>query len=235
MESGPLSAPEFKTFAKDVVLFCHITTNIPGEKYGDLLEQKGRDGVPYLAYLNAKGDVIGEPGDVTPEALSEGAKYAKTILELSENKEPTKAQRISLLMAEIYFGKITFAEAKKRKGAIKGLNLEEAKAISAAMVDLEVMAILEERQPRTPQAAAEVGKTFYEMLQAGTRPNKIQAFTPFFMMILRYGKSISDPDVFEAGLRPLVERYGHEDSSKRFFDAQQAELDRMRKAKQPAK
>ena len=42
-----LSSPEFKEFGKDVVLFAHITTRIPGRKHDGLLSEKGfRGSIP---------------------------------------------------------------------------------------------------------------------------------------------------------------------------------------------
>ena len=46
LEHGPLLTDDFAKFAKDYVLFCHITSMIPGEKYGDLLEEKGGNAFP---------------------------------------------------------------------------------------------------------------------------------------------------------------------------------------------
>src|SRR5678816_3972798 len=40
LENGLLLTEDFAMFSKDYVLFLHVTTMIPGEKYGDLLEQK---------------------------------------------------------------------------------------------------------------------------------------------------------------------------------------------------
>ena len=49
MERGALSTAEFKEFAKDYILFCHITSMVEGEKYPKLLQEKGGRGFPYVA------------------------------------------------------------------------------------------------------------------------------------------------------------------------------------------
>jgi len=61
VERGTLSKPELKDFGAKVVLFCHITTRIPGEPHDELLKEKGGRGFPTFWFLDPTGKVIGEP------------------------------------------------------------------------------------------------------------------------------------------------------------------------------
>lgn len=63
MEGGPLLTEEFKEFSKKVVPFLHITTHIQGRKNDGLLSDKGGDGFPYVAFLDAAGEVAGKHQD----------------------------------------------------------------------------------------------------------------------------------------------------------------------------
>ncbi len=53
-----LSTPEFVKFAKDVVLFCHLTTHIDGNPHENLFREKGGSMYPYMAFLDAEGHVL---------------------------------------------------------------------------------------------------------------------------------------------------------------------------------
>jgi hypothetical protein len=46
-----------------VVLFLHVTTRIDGERYGDLLSEKGGTGFPWLVFMSPEGDVIAPHDD----------------------------------------------------------------------------------------------------------------------------------------------------------------------------
>lgn len=41
------------------MLFCHITSQVPGDENQNLLRQMGGRGFPYLIYLNADGERLG--------------------------------------------------------------------------------------------------------------------------------------------------------------------------------
>lgn len=61
VERGALSSVEFKEFGKKVVLFCHITSHVPGDPYPELLREKGGRGFPTFYFLDPTGKVVGEP------------------------------------------------------------------------------------------------------------------------------------------------------------------------------
>ena len=41
-------------------MFCHITTQIEGDKHGDLLEKKGGQGFPHIVFMDSDGKVLAE-------------------------------------------------------------------------------------------------------------------------------------------------------------------------------
>jgi hypothetical protein len=69
LEAGPLSEELFKYFGQDVVLFCHVTSQVEGDEDQDLLRQKGGSAFPYLAFLDAQGHVIAKPKERTVDSF----------------------------------------------------------------------------------------------------------------------------------------------------------------------
>src|SRR5688572_23206498 len=63
LESGPLLDDALAELGKECVLFCHITTRIPGHPDDDLLTKMGGAGFPTLLVLDAEGDKLAEGGD----------------------------------------------------------------------------------------------------------------------------------------------------------------------------
>ena len=58
-------------FSKEYVLFCHLTTQIEGEKHADLLEQKGGQGFPHIVFMDSDGNVLAEHrGDRSADSLA---------------------------------------------------------------------------------------------------------------------------------------------------------------------
>src|ERR1700690_3491752 len=83
LENGPLLEDDFAKFAKDYVLYLHITTMIPGEKYGDLLEQKGGNAFPWLVFMDAAGEIILEhQGERSAAGFAKSGEQAKSWLTL---------------------------------------------------------------------------------------------------------------------------------------------------------
>ena len=117
MERGALSTDEFKEFAKEVVLFAHITSRVEGEKYDKLLNEKGGGGFPYLAAMDAEGNVIAQHGYESWPAsvvsmratMKKGGEY----LEKKAKKDKTPDERIDLLSFDLTVGNMKLEDAKK--------------------------------------------------------------------------------------------------------------------------
>src|SRR5436189_5630341 len=58
LEHGALLTDDFVKFSKDYVLFCHITTMLPGVKYDELLSEKGGNAFPWIVMMDASGEII---------------------------------------------------------------------------------------------------------------------------------------------------------------------------------
>lgn len=62
LEESLLATEAFQTWAKDAVVpFCHVTSHLPDEPQPLLLREKGGQAFPYLAVLDADGQVVAHP------------------------------------------------------------------------------------------------------------------------------------------------------------------------------
>lgn len=233
MENGPFSTPEFDAFARGVVLFTHITSRIPGEKYGDLLSQKGGRGFPHLVIMDAEGDVLAtHEGPRTVEGFQATAKAAQHYLDLKGLASPTPAQQVELLLAELQLGKVGLEAARQRKEGLEGLTPEQSTQIDQALTDLEIRDVLEKAQPSSQEEAnrlkAELGARFQAMFKEGRRPAGDQATQAFYGLILDHAEQEKDAATFAEALGILRERYGKQPGTERFFKAQEERLAKLR-------
>ncbi|RMG19075.1 MAG: hypothetical protein D6731_00405 [Planctomycetota bacterium] len=192
--------------------------------------EKGGRGFPYLVYMDAEGDVLGKPAGRDVASFERGAKTAQAYLDLKNKADRTPAEEAELLAAEIGLGKVSVAEAEKR---MQGLELDEAgkQKIEAALTDLRILERVKSLRQGDMAGIAAAGKAYYEMYQAGQRPQGDEAFQAFYMLIMRYGQSEKDPDIFEVGLKAMKDKFGHLPQAARFFEAQEKALAELRKAK----
>jgi hypothetical protein len=217
-------------FSKDVVLFCHITTQIEGEKNGDLLEKKGGQGFPYIIYMDAQGAVLAEhQGDRSAEGF---AKTGKAVKDYSAAKarvdKGEKGAGIELAIAELILGKATATDAEKKIQAAGTPTKEQQ-----ALIDTELLnaKILEEVRSIESDAAADaVGKKYYEILKTGKpAPTGEQAMQPFYMLAMRAASTAKDAATFEKALEALKKKFGHVPNAKRFFEENEKKLEELKK------
>ncbi|MCU0726371.1 MAG: hypothetical protein MUE73_11360 [Planctomycetes bacterium] len=210
-----------------MVLFAHITSNVEGDTYQDLLNEKGGRGFPYLAILDAEGNVVAKPPSRSVEgfrtAVDAGGKFA----DLKAKKSPTAADKVELLILEIGLGNLTYDEAKTRAEEIQGLDDELKAKLAQGLLPLEVRShIPPVRNPTVEQRAA-AGKVFAEMFRAGRVPADEETVQPFFIFMLDHAEAVKDAELFRTALGKLTERFGDNPRAKGFFDAQQARLAKL--------
>jgi len=210
-----------------VVLFTHVTTRIPGEKYADLLREKGGRGFPYLVYMDSEGEVVGQPSGRTVAEFQAGARDVQTYLDLRGKDGLSTADQVRLLVAEISLGKLELAAAESRRDGIADLTAEQKADIDGYLTDLRVMNLVQTRQPRDEASAAEVGKVVYEeMFKKGLTPRG-QGYQPYYILLMRYGESAKDVEAFKAGLEGMKARFAGVPQMKRFFDQAEESLKRL--------
>lgn len=119
MERGALLDPGMKEFAKKVVPFLHITTKIKGDKYQDLLREKGGRGFPTFRFLDPKGEVIGKPKGRSV------ASWEKTLKEVMPKMPPPRKPKGA--RGDSSRGGSGFGRSRnKDKDALEFVDLDEA-------------------------------------------------------------------------------------------------------------
>lgn len=236
LESGPLSSKDFKEFSQKVVLFCHITSYVKGEKYQSLLSEKGGQGFPYLAFMDAEGNVIGKPMGRSVSSFEEGAKKAQAYLDLLNKKDKTKAEQLQLLEQQLDLGTI---KAKAAKAKVKELGLDDAKQAELAKkiallakkeVDKEIGGLLAKAGIRSradvPTKGPALGEKYWKLYQAGKRPHAKSAANYFYFFLIQYGLKAEKVKPVEIAIDAIEKLFG--ERAKPFVAMQRKKLEELK-------
>ena len=219
--------------------FLHITTKITDHPYDSLLREKGFGGFPSLAFMDADGEVLGQPKDRSVESFA-ATVDALTRIELvaadAEAKKPHAATE--LLLLEYALGRVNDDEFLARADAL-GDDPSEAQAatISQTRIDVDAWAFIMEGY----QGDAEAGLAGLLQMHADGRipsPGGRQAMS-FWMMIGDNAKESGDAALLRtvaAGIRasfPGGDEY-MDDAAKRYEDTAKGLDDRDALAKRKA-
>ena len=228
-----LSTEEFRGFAKGVVPFLHVTSRLEGEKYGNLLSEKGGQGFPHLVAMDAEGEVIGVvSGERSVAGFTRLMKDAADYSTLRGKKGRSPAEEVRLLGFELGMDRVTEADARTRAAALKDLDADPKKALDALLLGLDIQAELKLIKGPDPALRIAAGKDFAAMWKEGRRPGSDDGvFQPFFIYMLDYAESEKDAAHFEKALGVLREKFGSEPKAAGFFKKQD---ERLAKLKAPA-
>lgn len=220
---------KFKAFAKDHVLFCHITSMVKGDAHPDLLEEKGGKGFPYLAFLDDDGNVIATvEGPRTVAGFAESSKKAHAFLELKAKAAKGDGQaKIDFLTARLELGQLKPADARKQIDALGKLTPEQKAKLDGLLADAEVMEIASTvtDDKATQKAAAE---KFLAMKKAGRVPSGEQASQMFWILIMNLAEAEKDAATFEEGLKALKAKFGNDPNVAAFFKKKEATLKKLK-------
>jgi len=177
------------------VLFCHITSRIEGEKYGDLLSVMGGRGFPSMFWLDAEGAKVAEQGDRSIESFRETGAAITAVNKLAAKKDRTPAEDADYLLARINLGQLELEEAMAaRKEMAKGPKEVLAK-IDEALLVLEIKTKMESVTSQEEAAAA--GKHFAQMIKDGRVPTKVGIPTAqFWLAASEYAYEEKDAELF---------------------------------------
>jgi len=181
--------------------------------------------------MDAEGEVVAQPQDRSVEALQAVADEVGPYLELRGVEDPTDAQRVELFLAELGLGTLDYAEAEERAGALPELSAEQQAEVDQGLVDLEIVHVLEQEQPRTKAARAELGGRFAAMLEEGKAPSGGRAAEVFYVLLLDHAEAEGDAGLFETGLDALREAFAAHMENPRvqqFFQQQEQRLEQLR-------
>lgn len=227
MEGAALSSSEFKEFAKDVVLFAHVTSHVEGDAYQNLLAEKGGRGFPHIVILDAAGDVVAKPPSRDVAGFKAAVSDASKFVELKDKEDPTVAEQVELLGLQISLGNYDFAAAKEAAGKIKGMDDAQKEKVANLLLPFEIRSLIPPGRNPTPEARQAAGKAFAEMYKAGKVPPDQQTMQPFFIFMLDYAEAQKDAKLFADALGKLEAEFGSNPRAAGFFKAQQDRLAKL--------
>jgi hypothetical protein len=207
LESRVLSTDAFKKFSEEAVLFLHLTSQVEGEKDGDLLQRKGGNGFPYLVAMDAGGSVTAQMELQTvddAELFVTGAratlKKAKEYTDLKAKKDPTVAERVTLLKMDVAVGNATGEDVRIFLAEVKDIEPALRKELESILIDDEVKAALPRSGGREALIAA--GAKYAAMWKEGKEPSE-EMVESFFIFMLDHAEAVKDVDLFGRALERI--------------------------------
>jgi len=200
VESGALSDPGFSEFAKKVVLFCHVTTQVETDKYQSLLKEKGGRGFPTLLFLDADGNVLAQQGERTVAGFERTAALLQGLEATRKKADAGDASaKVDLLLAEMKLGGVkTRDQASSR---LVGLQPDagQKKELDSFFTEWEVEELMAERPP-----VDEVAQKFAAMWREGRVPEGRNA-RYFWNTLLTWADKKGDAEILETALAKMKE------------------------------
>jgi hypothetical protein len=217
-------------FSKDYVLFFHITTQIQGEKHGNLLEEKGGEGFPHIVFMDAEGKVLAvHEEDRTAAAFAKTGEKAKAFITLkAKAAKGDKAAKVDFILAEMDLGQLKPDEAQKQLNeSASKLTKEQQQKLDGMMLNLSIMEIV--KGIDSEEAAKAAGKKFYDMQKAGKPgPSSEQAVQPYYILGMNAAEEAKDAATFEKDLKALKEKFADNPRAQKFFEAQEKKLEALK-------
>ncbi|MDP7062981.1 MAG: hypothetical protein QF489_08655 [Planctomycetota bacterium] len=228
MEGGLLTTPEFATFTEKVVPFLHVTTRIEGRAHEGLLREKGGRGFPTLMFLDAEGEILGEPGgrDVASFDKTLGALMAIKDLE-KRIAAGEKNLDDDLFMAQLAMGQFkTVKEIEEKAQSFKKLTEEQKSTIAKAIVAKKVEEAMNNME-RGPDGQAKLGKKFKAIYDEGIYPEGDME-GPFWGFLMEYAESEGDAKTMEVALDHVKRIFGKEEWAKGLIEEKEASLKKIK-------
>ena len=183
-----------------------MTTRIQGREDDDLLSQKGFQGFPSLAIMDANGEVLkkdlGRSIPAMNAAVDSIGAYHGLKARIASGEKGLEGK---MFMAELAMGKITAAEAKSKVGALK-LSAADSKKVDSLIFDSEFSEWLDKARSRRMPAPEFFGNV-HKAFKAGRRPTVGGEAEPMFWQFLLQGaENAADPVAFEAAAKKQLEQ-----------------------------
>ncbi len=199
-----------------------------------LFTEKGGRGFPYLAILDAEGNLLAKHfGQRTLEMFRETGRRAQAkaqvLLDLKAKAGQGDAAAIhAYLLAQLELGHLKLEEARRRADELANLSQEQTKKLRGLLADLEVEEIA---AVRDETSIVEAGRKCFEMKRAGRVPIGAEAVQAFWFMILEYAEDRKDAVAFEEGLDALRSKFGADPRMSMTLQEKEAVLKKLKDRK----
>ncbi|HLY12374.1 MAG TPA: thioredoxin family protein [Planctomycetota bacterium] len=230
LEHGALLTDDFAKFSKDYVLFLHVTTMIPGEKYGDLLEEKGGTGFPWIVFMDGSGEIIvTHGGPPAVEGFSRTGEKAREYMSLQTKAEKgDAAAKVDFILLQATYFRISIADAEKKLKESGPLTKEQQAAWESAQANVQIREDM--RAVRTDEDEAVLGRKYYARYKEGKAilPTADFPLQYFSMRVLEASEAAKDADAYESVLKILKGKYGQLEQLSLFFAEREKDLKALR-------
>lgn len=225
---------DFAEFGKDKILFCHITSQIDGEKYGDLLSSVGGTGFPTMVALDAEGKVLAKlKGMRTVEnfdgMLKSGKETLTQLKEWTEKAAKGDAKAINALLAkQIELGQIDLPKAKSHLADSEKLTPATKKLLEGIVAEGKIMAVLKKIKRGDNDSMVAAGKELGEMIEKGEAFPQGRVTLDAHYVASRYAKEAGKVELFKKCAAVFKKMKG---INPRFLEQLDKELAELEKAK----
>jgi hypothetical protein len=225
-----LSTDEFAAFGKGVVLFLHVTTRIPDEKDDTLLVQKGGTGFPYLAWLDADGDVmLVHEGDRSTKGFQKGlAELPEAPMRKLKAKATSDASTADYLLAQLEEGQMGYAEAGERVAKLAKVPPDKKKQLDDLITTREVF----ERPygARTDAQLIATANRFLEMVKEKRIPTDEKLRMQLFSIAFKGLEKAKDAKGYESALAEAKRALANDSKSRKLIENAERTLADLKKS-----
>ncbi|HKE01546.1 MAG TPA: hypothetical protein VKE69_11095 [Planctomycetota bacterium] len=230
-----LSTDEFTEFAKSVVPFLHVTTHIPDDPHDTMLLEKGGAGWPYLAWLDADGDVmLPHKGDRSTKGLQKGlAELPEAPMRKLKAKATTDAAMADYLIAQLESEWMGSADAAERVAKIAKLAPEKKKRLDDLIVTRDVTECT--AKARTDAQSIEVAKHLFDLAKQKRVPTDEKIRTVQWNLIFRGLGKAKDAKLLESAIAEAKRSLGNDSKSRKTLEKAEEMLADLKKGAKTSK
>jgi hypothetical protein len=198
LQQGVLASPEFAALGDEVVLFCHVTSGVEGDKDQDLLARLGGRAFPFFIGLDEAGRPIARfaypqtLAGLTRFVAGDLKEYAELRAKAGKGDKPAMA---ALLMHRIEFGHLQPAELQKVLQSADYLTKAQRAVIERGLIRLEIREILARIDGDDPDSVVRAAERMLVMKEAGRIPTGREGHM-FWQIILGHADKTEDPALF---------------------------------------
>ena len=225
------SGEAFLAWAPAVVLYCHVTSRVDGDRLAALPQDKGSTGLPYVALLDDEGTlVVRFTGRWELPLLTAAAKKAQAFVDLKVKAASDPAAKADLALArlELEEERLTLDDARKRVDGLGELSADQKARATGLLADIEAIAIAR-TVGRDPQTRIDAGRRMAAMKKAGRVPTGDDPSQSFWVYLMDFAEDAKDAALFAEALEALKARLADSPGLKRFVEEQTKRLEGMRK------
>jgi hypothetical protein len=229
LENGVFAEPAFAEFGRKVVLFCHVTTRLLDEPDAHLLAEMGGAGYPYLAFLDAAGNLLARQGERSVAAFHRTLAACEACLALAKRAADGDATVApDLLIARLRLGQLSLAAARDAAAELAAVDAQRQKTIDGLVFALEVEDLIQGLLSQ--RDAIGLGRKFAAWMNEGRVPTGAVA-REFYALILGSAEADQDAATFAKALAGLRTAVGETPRALQVFERLQKTLDTLKGAK----